>query len=812
MTGVPIWGCPVAWLLGVALHLLQPFLCGQWVYGVGLLGAAVCLCISRFGRRWHWLLFVAVLAMAWSVSGWHASARLSDALPIALENEDIVVTGAVASLPQRGPQGVRFVLDVHSAQRGGQAVNVPSKILLGWFAGFYGRPVEVPTHLPDLRAGQIWRMAVRLRQPHGNANPYGFDYELSLFEQGVRATGSVRAKGAVLPEMLASSAAYRVQRLRQTVRDAIGVQVSDARAAGVLSALAVGDQSAIDNEDWQVFRTTGVAHLMSISGLHVTMFAWLASLVMMWLWRRSTHLMLCWPAQHAARWGGVTAAFAYAVFSGWGVPAQRTVYMLAIVALLQTAGRRWPWPGVLLAAAVVVTALDPWALMQPGFWLSFMAVGLLLACGAAYAPSLQGQALPGWRGKWRDVRNALASGLRTQVVATLGLAPLTLLCFSQISLVGFFANLVAIALVTLVVTPLALLGVVWPALWSVGAGIVHYFVLALQWLGSSPSAVWNVAVAPWWAQLAGLLAAATLLLPWPWRLRALAMFLVAPMLIPPVLRPEQGQFEVLAVDVGQGTAVLVRTRRHLLVFDAGPQYSLDSDAGRRVLVPLLHARGEQRIDRLVLSHRDADHVGGASALLQAFPVTDMLSSLENGHPLLAKAAQNIRCDQGQTWQWDGVQFDVLHPIATDYVPSTKSNALSCVLKVSTEQGSLLLTGDIERAQEARLVASQAPLQSDVLVVPHHGSKTSSTADFLDAVQPKVAIIQAGYLNRYGHPVAQVLERMHSRQIKVYQSTACGAWHWRSGEALNGRCWRQQAGKYWQHHITPSLADNGIDLP
>jgi competence protein ComEC len=802
MTGIPIWGSALAWLLGVALHLLQPLLMGQFVYAAGVFTALLLWAVSRSGKRRGWLFYVAALALAWSLSGLRAGARLSDALPVSLENEDVVVTGVVAGLPQRGPQGVRFVLDVQSAQRDGQVVAVPGKISLGWFAGFYGKPIELAGNLPDLRAGQLWRMAVRLRQPHGNANPYGFDYELNLFEQGIRATGSVRTKGAVLPVMLQGDAGhYGVQRLRQTVRDAIGVQVPDARAAGVLSALAIGDQSAIDNEDWQVFRATGVSHLMSISGLHVTMFAWLASLVLLYLWRRSSRLMLLLPAQHAARWGGVMAAFAYAVFSGWGVPAQRTVCMLAIVALLQTLSRRWPWPGVLLVSAVAVTALDPWALMQPGFWLSFMAVGLLLACGAVHAPSAPKEPIAGWLGKWRDVREALAAGLRTQVVTTLGLAPLTLLCFSQISLVGFFANLVAIALVTLVVTPLALLGVLWPALWTFGALIVHYFVLTLQWLGSSTSAVWNVAVAPWWAQLAGLLAAAALLLPWPWRLRAAGFVLVVPMLVPPVLRPKEGQFEALAVDVGQGTSVLVRTRHHLLVFDAGPQYSLDNDAGQRILVPLLHGRGEHRIDRLVLSHRDTDHVGGASALLKAFPVTDMLSSLEAGHPLLAKAAQNIRCNQGQTWQWDGVQFDILHPMAADYNPSTKSNALSCVLRVSAQQGSLLLTGDIERAQEARLVASQALLQSDVLLVPHHGSKTSSTADFLDAVGAKVAIIQAGYLNRYGHPVAQVLERMHTRQIKIHQTVSCGAWHWRSGEAFEGQCQRQRVMRYWQHHFT-----------
>jgi competence protein ComEC len=487
------------------------------------------------------------------------------------------------------------------------------------------------------------------------------------------------------------------------------------------------------------------------------------------------------------------------------------VVMLATVAVLQGSGRRWPWPWVLAAAAVVVTVLDPWALLQPGFWLSFMAVGLLMASEPVHVaqPLAPTVALGRWR-RWRlSAVAGMCSGMRTQVVATLGLAPLTLLCFAQVSAVGFGANLVAIPVVTLVVTPLALMGVLWPALWSLGAAVVQQMAAAMQWLAAWPGAVLHVAAAPGWAQLAGLLAAALLVMPLPWRLRCLSLPLVLPMLWPPLGRPPHGQFELVAVDVGQGTAVLVRTQEHLLVFDAGPQYALDSDAGQRVLLPLLHARGERRIDRLVLSHRDIDHVGGASAMLQGLPVTDLLSSLEDGHRLLTLAQQQntaaLRCAQGQGWEWDGVRFEILHPMERDYAVATKPNAISCVLKVSAAQGSALLTGDIEKAQEARLVATQAPLKSDILVVPHHGSKTSSTADFLDAVQPQLAVVQAGYWNRYGHPVPQVLARIHERGIALRLSPTCGAWQWRSGEAASGVCQRQQALRYWHHTQTSAAA-------
>ncbi len=320
---------------------------------------------------------------------------------------------------------------------------LPQRIALGWYNGFH-EDAALSAPQRELRAGQRWRFAVRLRRPHGNLNPHGFDYELQLFEQGIRATGYVR--DAPPPQLLSEAAGFPVERLRQRVRDAIYANVADRRAAGVLAALAVGDQSAIEREDWDLFRNTGVAHLMSISGLHVTMFAWLAGLGVGALWRRSPRATLALPVPAAARWGGLVAATAYAFFSGWGVPSQRTVWMLATVTLLQGAGVRWPWLLVLLAAAAVVTALDPWALTQAGFWLSFMAVGLLMASSPATeaAPAGSPTSPTGWRGWPARAYTHVRADLRTQVIATLGLTPLTLVFFQQVSIVGFLANVVAI--------------------------------------------------------------------------------------------------------------------------------------------------------------------------------------------------------------------------------------------------------------------------------------------------------------------------------------------------------------------------------
>ncbi len=799
--GAILAGLALAWLAGVGAQLQQAALWPQLAYALALVTGVIGLGLAiRLGAARRFILALVLPAAALSglgVTGLQAGARLADALPAALEGSDLVVTGVVANLPQAGANGLRFRFEIEQATQAGAAVRVPPLIALGWYKGRHEDAALVQP-LAELRAGQRWRFAVRLRQPHGNANAHGFDYELYLFEQGVRATGYVRDAPAA--QRLDDAAAHPVERQRQSVRDAIVAHVSDPAAAGVLAALAVGDQAAIERDDWDLFRNTGVAHLMSISGLHVTMFAWLAGLAVAAVWRRSERAMLWLPTPLAARWGGLAAALAYAVFSGWGVPSQRTLWMLATVTVLQSLGRRWPWPLVLLAAAVVVTLGDPWALLQPGFWLSFMAVGLLMSSDVVHgaAAEVPDRNPPSWRDAPLRVWHGLRGELRAQVIATVGLTPLTLVFFQQVSLVGFFANVVAIPMVTLVVTPLALLGVFVAPLWALGAWSVQALIAWLAWLASWPLAVWTVPAAPLWAQLAALLAALLLVLPLPWRLRLLAVPLALPLLLPPKELPGEGQFAVDVVDVGQGTAVLLRTRNHLLVYDSGPQYSPGSDAGQRVLLPLLRANGETRIDVLMLSHRDTDHTGGAASLLNGMPVAQVHTSMV-GEADVAAGPPWRRCEAGQRWQWDGVAFEVLHPQALDYERERKPNAMSCVLRVQGRETSVLLTGDIEREQEAALVeALGTSLRSELLVVPHHGSRTSSSEAFIDAVQPQIALVQAGYRNRYGHPVAEVLQRYRDRGIALHLSPSCGGWTRAAAGPSGGECERDRSRRYWHH--------------
>lgn len=751
------------------------------------------------------LVIVAMALLGAGATGVRSAAFARNALDPVWEGRDVQVTGVVTGMPQRNEAGLRFRLAVESAQFGGAVAALPPTIDVGWYGGVYPTGTELAglqRQPDDVQAGERWQMTLRLKAPHGSRNPQGFDYELWLWEQGVQATAYVRGGPAdAAPLRLGQTWLHPVALARQTVRDRITAQVADRQTAGMVSALVVGDQSAIERVDWDVFRATGVAHLVSISGLHITMFAWGAAALVGWMWRRSRRLCLALPAPSAALLGGMVLACAYAVFSGWGLPAQRTCLMLATVGLLRLTGARWPWPAVWMLACAVVVAFDPWALMQPGFWLSFVAVGVLFATDSG-ATSPISTAATGLNDALKSgVAHAVASAgsmFRQQWVITVALAPLTLLLFGQMSLVGLAANALAIPWVTLVVTPLALLGVFVPWLWTLAAGAMGALLVILQWLASFSWATFSVAMPPWWLGAAGVLGGAALVFPWSWRMRLTGLPLLLPVLLWQQPVPPAGQFELMAADIGQGNAVLVRTATHALLYDAGPRYSLESDAGHRVLVPLMQAQ-HVRLDRLVLSHRDSDHVGGAAAVLAMQPHADLLSSVESTH-WLQTLRPAIRCTAGQAWVWDGVQFEVLHPAATAYAPNTLPNALSCVLRVSNGAQTALLAGDIELAQEAALVAARAPLKADVLLVPHHGSKTSSSADFLDAVQPAFALVQSGYRNRFGHPAPSVLERYRDRHIVVLDSPHCGAMTWRSWQPQNVACYREMEQRVWHHRV------------
>ncbi len=810
---------PVAlgWIAGTAVQLQQPQLWAAEVYWVGGTGALCFLYVTVRSRPLAVaglqvaVAFALAAVLAFAQVGARASHYAQGALTPQLEGRTLHLVGVVANLPQRTEDSARFRFEVESARdTEGARVQLPQQLLLGWYgqrghgmSGHSGSADTVQAPPLDLRPGDRWQLAVRVKAPHGHINPHGFDYELWLWEQGLQATGYVRnGPKDASPQWLGSSWVHPVERLRQSVRNAIDAHVSDRAMAGIVAALLVGDQAAIERSDWDVFRATGVAHLMAISGLHITGLAWLAAWVVGWLWRRSdvwSHRKpwsLWLPAPMAASACAALVALAYAVFTGWGVPAQRTVWMLAVVTALRWHGWRWPLLQVWLTVCAVVLALDPWALMQAGFWLSFVAVGVLFASGshapvpAAHLPaSVWASAQRLWREQW---------------LMSVCLAPLTLLLFHQVSVVGLFANLLAVPWVTLVVTPLCLLGLVLPLAWGVAADALQGLLWLLQLCAGVSWAQWSAPAAPLWAGASALMGMGLWAMRLPMWLRCFGIALVLPVLSWQTPRPALGTFELVAADMGQGHAVLVRTATHSLLYDTGPRYSAETDAGQRVLVPLLRAWGE-RLDRIVISHQDSDHSGGAPAVMAMQPQADVLTSIAIEHPL-QQLSKMQRCERGQSWVWDGVRFEVLHPSASDYERKLKPNALSCVLRVTALPGaglhapaiSALLAGDIEAAQEQDLLQSGQALQADWLLVPHHGSATSSTQAFLEAVQPRIALVQAGYRNRFGHPRADVVQRYSDLGVQVVQTPRCGASVWRSEQPKLVQCERNQRQRYWQH--------------
>ncbi|MDE2365691.1 MAG: DNA internalization-related competence protein ComEC/Rec2, partial [Betaproteobacteria bacterium] len=674
--------------------------------------------------------------------------RLSDVLPQEWEGRDIQLIGVIAELPQVNERSLRFAFDVEQVLT--QDAIVPARVSLAWYAD---RGKHEEALLPPIRAGERWRITVRLKRPHGSINPHGFDFEEWALERNIRATGYVRESGRnTRLDDEVDRPSYQVERLRQGIRERFMQALPGHAYAGVLAALAVGDQRAIPADQWQVFTRTGINHLMSISGLHVTMVSGLVFSLVYWIWRRSRHLTLWLPARKAAAVAGLLGALGYALLAGFAVPAQRTVYMLAVVAIALWLGRFTSATVILIWALLAVVLVDPWAVLSPGFWLSFGAVAVIMLVST------------GRIGK----EHWLTGWARIQWAITLGLVPALLAMFQQISLVSPIANAIAVPVVSLVVVPLTLLATL-PLLdfMLVPAHAVLSGCLDLmRWMGDSPHAVWSQHAPPMWAVAAGIAGIIWMLLPGSMGLargfpaRWLGIVALLPMFLLLPATPRPGELWLSVLDVGQGLAVVARTENHTLLYDTGPPSGSESDSGNRTIVPFLRGEGVKRLDAMVVTHADSDHSGGALSVLQAVPVEWLVSSLNDDHPIQLAAGKKKRCQAGETWLWDGVRFDMLHPSEQSYgTPGVKTNALSCVLKISTPHGSVLLPADIEKQSEYQLLAQAGQaLRSTVLVAPHHGSKTSSTDEFIHQVDPRLVIFTVGYRNRFGHPRDAVVER------------------------------------------------------
>ena len=764
------------------------------------------------------VLTALALGVAWA--DWRASVRLADALAPECERCVMSVTGVVRGLPEvtegwNGP-AVRFELDVEAA-----AGQVPHRVVLTWPDRSLASGGRFD---PPLAPGQRWTFEATLRPARATANPFVFEAERWWFERGIRAVGTVRSA-----RWLGDVAAWEPRAALDRARAHIAGRLRDAlegqRYAGVIVALVVGDQRGIAPSDWAMFNRTGVSHLLAISGLHVTMLAALAAWWASGLWRMGARRGVRWTRvvsrQQCAAAVGWAIALVYAGLAGFGVPAQRTVWMLGVVAVAWVTHRRaHPWHVLACAGAVVLIA-DPWAIASPGFWLSFGAVAALMA-GAPDQPRSPRSS------RWAALGATLGAAARAQAVVSIALAPASMVFFQQVSLVGPLANAIAIPIVSFVVTPLALAGGALGAIvgWA-GPAVAAHTVLAglAEVLNAMDHGAWSSVRWPTPSAAMVVLSGVGLVLwmaPRAWPGRAMAPLFLLPLLGAGAAPPAVGTARVWALDVGQGSAVLIETAAHRLLFDAGPRHGqggsatgAGSDAGQRVIVPFMRAQGWNTIDTMVLSHADLDHIGGAASVLGELNVGSIIS----GEPARVAAMlgrEATQCEAGQTWAWEGVKFEVLHPSALEAAPrpgEAPGNRLSCVLRVEAAGKRLLLTADIGVAEEAALIQRAAPLHADVMVVPHHGSAGSSSAAFIAAVAPHWAVIQVGEGNRFGHPRPEVLDRYRSQQVIVVRTDEAGAVSFTlAPSALELRGWRQEAPRYWRVAARASADGTNLDKP
>lgn len=686
--------------------------------------------------------------------------RLAQELPATQWQQPLLLEGVVRGLPAAGDYGVRMQFEVERVLTAG--ARLPPRVQLTVFAR-KGEPVmAAPWH-----AGQRWQLTARFRPRQSTANPFGFDAEQWLWSEGVLASGTVQPAARQLGE--AQDATAWVDRLRERLVLRIEAVLGRSRAAGLVAGLTVGAQQRIDRAEWQSLARTGLTHLVSISGLHITMVAGMVAAVVAGVLRRWP-LAFC-PPRLLIVGSGVMAAACYAVLAGFSVPTQRTLYMLGCMALMLLWRRHWSGLHMWWLALTLVLLIDPFAVLAPGLWLSFgLVAALMLSSAGRRRPA--GKAYQLLRGQW--------------AATVASLLPLLSL-FGNFPLVSPLANAVAIPFVSVLLTPLALLAVALPWEWPLllSGWLAEWFYRGVDWLAQWP--MLQLAAAPWPLLLLGGIGSLYLLAPAGMPGRWLGASLLLPALCYQPPPPQAGEFRAVVLDVGQGLSVLIQTRHHALLFDTGA-----AEGGRWVL-PQLQGLGIRQLDILLLSHHDKDHDAAAADVAAALPVrrilVGQLATLEQ------YGLSGQRCQRGQSWAWDGIRFDVLWPPAAEVL--TDDNSHSCMLRVAGQRHALMLTGDAPRAVEERLVADYGQqLRSSVLVVGHHGSRTSTAPLWLETLQPQLSVLSAGFLNRYRHPHPLVLAALQ-QQGRVLRTDADGLLSLTLGTEVRYDCYRQQAARYWR---------------
>jgi len=714
-------------------------------------------------RRWPPLVFALGFAWCWV----EASARIAGRLDPALEGRNLEFRGSVASVPQVLEGGVRFRLETEPAP------GIPPLVELTWY-----EPAFVP------RAAERLGLVARLRRPRGFSNPGGSDQEARMLRENIGASGYVKSavsEGRDWHDILRGPVLVARDAIGGTIRSTLG----ERPATGIVAGLAVGLQDALSPEQWRELARSGTSHLMAISGMHIGMFAavaaWGSTCVQRWRQRRGS----LGARRDTAAFTGTVAAFGYSLLAGWSVPTQRTMIMIALVALALLLRRRVGPADALALGAIAVLVLDPLAPLAVGFWLSFGAVAaILLASTGGLAPT-----------------GAVRGFAEAQLAVTVGLVPVLAASFGNVSLVSALVNVVAIPLYTLFIVPAVLIATAWAMLlpaagaWALGAvaRLIEFTWPVISGPAAWPLATWGVAALPaWgWIVLVGGAVAAIVPLPVPGRAAGAAMVLA--MCAWRAGPPAPGAVHFALLDVGQGLATVVETRRHVLVYDTGPMFRSGTDTGALVVEPYLRSRGLRQVDLLVASHDDGDHAGGSASLARLVPVRSLVAS---GHAL-DRLGRVERCRVGARWTWDGVTFEWLHP-GRGLLPG--DNDRSCVLLVRAGGHALLLTGDIQHDAEAQVLERGLPAGVEVLVVPHHGSRTSSGSGLVDATRPRWALVSAGHRNRWGFPAITVVERWSSAGATLLDTASSGAIEFELAPGQptsNPGEWRRTHRRFWQ---------------
>jgi len=717
---------------------------------------------------WRYCRFFAagILGFTWCL--WVAHLQLSAVLPSSLEGKNVSVTGAIVSIPEQQGQLTHFLFALQEMDHR----PVHGLVNLSW-----------QNKQTVLHAGDSWHLTVRLKKIHGTMNPGGFDYEAWSFQKGIQAQGYVLTQWQNVRDQ-GPGLRYAWVAFRHYLYDKMLTVLPVTHITPWIIALALGERNGVQSADWQVLRNTGTNHLMAIAGLHIGFMSAFAFGLVSWCWRRFPRCVLAMPAQQAGAIAAFMVALVYSALAGFSLPTQRACIMLAIFSILSIRRRKiqaWQAWG---HALMIVLLLNPLSVLTDSFWLSFGTVALIIY-------GMSGRLCPS--GHWWKHG-------RTQWVITVGLVPLSIWLFQECSLVSFLANSIAIPYIGIIIVPLTVCGCILlmvsthlgGPLLILSEHLLQFLWTILAYLAGLPWATWYHAVPSVGALMAACIGTVMLLLPAGFPGRWLGVIWLLPVIFYHPPTPKAGAVWFTLLDVGQGLSAVVQTQNHTLVFDAGAKLSDEWDMGNSVVMPYLHYIGTAKIDMLVISHGDNDHSGGAAAILQQIPVLQLRSSVPQQFSFYPNADF---CLQGQRWRWDGVDFTFLYPSVAQL---GMKNDSSCVLRIVNGKQAILLTGDIEKIAEHYLVRHEKNnLAADILIAPHHGSKTSASDEFLDAVAPNIVLFPIGYRNRYHFPHPSVVENYQKRGVIQYDSASAGAIQfYLQGEEQDVLRYRQAHRHYW----------------